>query len=41
MLSGSRNDVAYTIIDVNGDVNDQVKADMEAIEGVIKVRIIK
>lgn len=41
MLSGSRNDVAYTIIDVNGDVNDQVKADMEAIEGVIRVRIIK
>ena len=41
MLSGSKNDVAYTILDVNGDVNEAVKNDMEAIEGVIRVRIIK
>ncbi len=41
MLNGSKNDVAYTIIDVSGDVNEAVKNDMEAIEGVIRVRIIK
>jgi len=41
MLSGSRNDMAYTILDVSGNVNDLVKADMEAIDGVIRVRIIK
>lgn len=41
MQSGSRNDVAYTVLDVSGDVKDEVKSDMEAIEGVIRVRIIK
>ncbi len=40
MINGSRNDVAYTIIDVTGNVDETVIADIEAIEGVIRVRKI-
>ncbi len=40
MINGSRNDVAYTIIDVTGNVDEKVIADIEAIEGVVRVRKI-
>lgn len=41
MINGSRNDVAYTILDVTGSVDDKVITDIENIDGIIKVRIIK
>lgn len=40
MINGSRNNVAYTILDVVGDVDDNVIKDIENIEGVIRVRTI-
>jgi len=38
LLNKSRGDIAYTIVDVNGDVTDAVVEQIGAIEGVIKVR---
>ena len=40
MVSKSRGDWAYTILDVESDVNDASKAELEAVEGVVKVRVI-
>jgi D-3-phosphoglycerate dehydrogenase len=40
MLNKSRNDLAYNIIDVDGDVSDTVIGKLQGIEGVITVRII-
>lgn len=41
MINGSRNDIAYTVLDVDGNVNDDVVSDIKAIEGVVRVRVIK
>ncbi|MBR5089464.1 MAG: 3-phosphoglycerate dehydrogenase, partial [Ruminiclostridium sp.] len=38
--SAAKKDMAYTILDVTGDA-DSAKAKLEAVEGVIKVRVIK
>ena len=40
MLNKSRNDLAYNIIDVDGDVSDEVVGKLQGIEGVITVRVI-
>lgn len=40
MVSKSKGDWAYTILDVESQVSDSDKADIEAVEGVVKVRII-
>ncbi|MGN0495497.1 MAG: phosphoglycerate dehydrogenase [Lachnospiraceae bacterium] len=40
MVSKSRGDWAYTILDVESDVDDTSKAALEAVEGVVKVRVI-
>ncbi len=40
MLNKSRDAIAYTILDVSGDVSDDLKADICAIDDVIRVRII-
>ncbi len=41
MLNKSRNDVAYTIVDVDSDISDAIVSVLEAIDGVIRVRVIK
>lgn len=41
MLNKSRKDFAYSMFDISGDVNDNVVKMLEAVEGVIKVRVIK
>ena len=41
MVSKSRGDWAYTILDVEDAVNDSNKSAIENIEGVVKVRIVK
>ena len=41
MMNKSRGNVAYTIMDVIGDVDDTTVAQLEAIEGVFGVRVIK
>ena len=41
MSSKSRGEVAYTMIDVDEPATDAIKAKLEAIEGVFKVRIVK
>ncbi len=41
MLNRSRGDVACTLIDCNGDVTDDVLRSISAIEGVLKVRLVK
>jgi len=41
MLNKSRGDYAYNIVDIDGDVGENVTRKLEAINGVIKVRIIK
>ncbi len=38
--SGTKKDMAYTVLDVKGDA-DAAKAKIEAVDGVIKVRVIK
>ena len=38
--SGAKKDMAYTILDVKGDA-DAAKAKLEAVDGVIRVRVIK
>ena len=40
MVSKSRGDWAYTILDVDSNVEDASKAALEAVEGVVKVRVI-
>ncbi len=41
MLNKSKKDYAYTILDVAGDVNDDMTAKLAAVDSVIKVRVIK
>ena len=41
MLSKSRGDIAFNIIDLSGKLSDIVIAELEAIEGVITVRLIR
>ena len=40
MVSKSRGDWAYTILDVDSNVEDASKAALEAVDGVVKVRVI-
>lgn len=40
MLNKSKNDYAYNIIDVDGDVSDEVIEKLQNIEGIITVRVI-
>ena len=41
MVNASKKDYAYTMLDINGDVSDEVAEKMCGVEGIIKVRIIK
>ncbi len=41
MMNKSKGNVAYTIMDVSGDIDDATVAQLEAIEGVFGVRVIK
>ena len=40
MVNKSRNEVAYNIIDVEGDISDQIAQQIEQVEGVIRVRAV-
>ncbi|MDH5594862.1 MAG: NAD(P)-binding domain-containing protein, partial [Gammaproteobacteria bacterium] len=40
MLNKSRGEVAYTLIDVDGDVSDAVVQEIRAIKGVLGVRVV-
>ncbi len=40
MLNKSKGDLAYNIIDVDGDLNENVIAELKSIEGIIMVRVI-
>jgi len=40
LLNKSREDIAYTLIDVNGDVDNNLIQEIKKIEGVIQVRLI-
>ncbi len=40
MLNKSKDDLAYNIIDVDGDVNENVISELQNIEGIIMVRVI-
>ncbi len=41
MVNKSRGDYAYTVLDVETTINDEVAVKLSAIEGVLKVRIVK
>lgn len=41
MLNKSKKDYAYTLLDVAGDVSDEIVAKLSAVDTVIKVRVIK
>ncbi len=41
MVNASKKDFAYTMIDVTGDFNEAVSDDIKAIDGVVRVRVIK
>jgi len=41
MVNASRKDYAYTMLDIAGDVSDTVAEKMAAVDGIIKVRVIK
>ena len=40
MVNKSRDEIAYNIIDIEGDLNDSLKGQIAAVEGVVHVRII-
>lgn len=40
LLNKSRGDIAYTIIDVDGDVSDDVLGKLRAIDGVLSLRLL-
>ena len=40
MVNKSRDEIAYNIIDIEGDLNDSLKAQIVAVEGVVHVRVI-
>ena len=41
MLNKSKDDVAYTIVDIDGDVPEEVIANIAAVKDIIKVRLLK
>ena len=41
MVSKSRGDWAYTILDVSEKADDSIASTISAIDGVVKVRIVK
>ena len=41
MVNRSRGDYAYTMVDVDQIISDESVRELEAIQGVIKVRVIK
>ena len=41
MMNGSKGDIAYTMLDVDSKATDDMIAKLNAIEGVIRVRIVK
>lgn len=41
MLSKSKNDWAYSMLDVSENITDDIVAELSAIEGVVKVRVVK
>ena len=41
MVNKSRGDYAYTVLDVETTINDEVAVKLSAIDGVLKVRIVK
>ncbi len=40
MTNKSKKDYAYTMVDVNTRISDQVADELRAIEGVIRVRVL-
>ena len=40
MVNKSRKDYAYTILDVEGGINDDVAADIMKVDGIIRVRVL-
>ena len=40
LLSKSKKDIAYTQIDFDSDVSDELVAALNAIDGIIRVRVI-
>ena len=40
MVNKSRDEIAYKIIDIEGDLNDSLKAQIAAVDGVVHVRVI-
>ncbi len=40
LMNKSRNDFAYTLIDVEGEVNEELLTDLQSIEGVLRVRAL-
>ncbi|NDL66925.1 phosphoglycerate dehydrogenase [Anaerotalea alkaliphila] len=41
MINKSRKDWAYTVLDVENDLNEEIVGELEAIEGVVRVRLIE
>ena len=41
MISKSKGDWAYSMLDVSVEITDAIVAELNAIEGVVKVRVIK
>ena len=41
MLSRSRGDFAYTIVDVTGNISDDALAKIKAVDGIIRINVIK
>lgn len=40
MINKSRDDIAYSIFDVDGEITETIKADISAIEGIINCRVL-
>jgi D-3-phosphoglycerate dehydrogenase len=41
MTNKSRGDFAYTLLDLGSKLSDQVISEIEQVDGVIKIRVVK
>ena len=41
MVNASRKDYAYTLIDANGEITDKIRKELEEVDNVLRIRVIK
>ena len=41
MYNNSLDDIAYTIFDLDNEINKEIKENLEKVDGVLRVRVLK